>query len=255
MIGYFANMALPRLGEITRCGVLSKTDKIPFDSLFGTVVAERVFDLIILIILIIGVIVFQLKLVGGFVDDRIFTPLLAKFSNNVMPILLILFIFLLLLIIIFFLFRYFKPRLKEKSFYSKIAEFINGFFEGLKTILKLKNKSGFLFYTFVIWFMYFLMTYVVFNSMPETSHLTVIDGITVLAIGSLGMVAPVPGGIGAYHFFVKAILYELYNIPSTAAASWATLIHTTQAIMLIVVGVFSYIMIFLQRKKAEHVKT
>ncbi|MCK4637978.1 MAG: flippase-like domain-containing protein [Bacteroidales bacterium] len=255
MIGYFANMALPRLGEITRCGVLSKTDKIPFDSLFGTVVAERVFDLIILIILIIGVIVFQLKLVGGFVDDRIFTPLLAKFSNNVMPILLILFIFLLLLIIIFFLFRYFKPRLKEKSFYSKIAEFINGFFEGLKTILKLKNKSGFLFYTFVIWFMYFLMTYVVFNSMPETSHLTVIDGITVLAIGSLGMVAPVPGGIGAYHFFVKAILYELYDVPSTAAASWATLIHTTQAIMLIVVGVFSYIMIFLQRKKAEHVKT
>ncbi|MCD4773921.1 MAG: flippase-like domain-containing protein [Bacteroidales bacterium] len=252
MIGYFANMALPRLGEITRCGVLAKKDKISFDSLFGTVVAERVFDMIVLFTMIFFVIVFQLKLVGSFVNKHIFSPLSSEFSTNITPIIIIGGIFIMAILLTIFFMKQFMPKISELSIYTKTKEFITGFFVGIKTIYKLKKKWLFLFYTFVIWFMYFLMTYFVFFTMEATSNLTIIDGITILAIGSLGMVAPVPGGLGAYHFIVKAILVELYFIPSAIAASWATLIHTSQGVLILAVGALSYFLIFLQKKKTKN---
>ncbi len=249
MIGYFTNMALPRLGEITRCGVLSKKDKISFDSLFGTVVAERVFDMIVLLTMIFLVIVLQIKLVGNFIGKHVFYPLASEFSTNITPIIIIGGIFVLIIFLTIFFMKHFMPKISELSLYSKIREFITGFFTGIKTIYKLEKKWLFLFYTFVIWLMYFMMTYLVFFSMEATSHLTIIDGITILAIGSLGMVAPVPGGLGAYHFIVKAVLVELYFIPSAIAASWATLIHTSQGVLIFTVGALSYFLIFLQKKK------
>lgn len=252
MIGYFANMAIPRLGEVSRCGVLHKKDGIPFDSLLGSVVAERVFDLIVLLFLIFTVIVFQLELVGGFVHRLIVEPLFSKFSNNVSGILTVFSIIGLVIILGFVLHRIFRHKLQESDIFNKIKGFLKGFLDGVKTIWKLERRWEFFFYTFMIWFMYFLMTYVVFFAMDATSKLTIIDGITVLAIGSLGMVAPVPGGIGAYHFIVKAILFELYLIPNDVAASWATLIHTSQSLLIVLLGSFSYFMILsLKRRKAQ----
>ncbi len=253
MVGYLANLAFPRLGEVTRCGVLSKTEKIPFDSLFGSVVAERVFDFIVLILIIVGTIVFQINLVGGFVNRMIFEPIFSKAQSNALTMLYVALFAIIIVILIIFLIRYLKSRFKKTNFYNKIEDFIKGFFDGLKTIKNLKNKSGFFIWTFVIWLMYFLMTYVVFFSMEATSGLTVIDGITVLAIGSLGMVAPVPGGIGSYHFIVKAILFELYGISSAAAASYATIMHSSQTIFVIFVGAISYFILFTISKKSKNV--
>ena len=84
--------------------------------------------------------------------------------------------------------------------------------------------------------------------MEATSHLTAIDGLTVLVLGSMGMVAPVPGGLGAYHFIVKATLFEIYKVPNEMAASWATLIHASQSLMLVILGSFSYFMLVSARK-------
>ena len=253
MVGYLANLAFPRLGEVTRCGVLSKTEKIPFDSLFGSVVAERVFDFLVLMLIIIGTIVFQINLVGGFVNRLIFEPLFSKAQSSYLTILYIVLLVIILVLICVFLIKYLKSRLKKTNFYHKIEGFKKGFFDGLKTIKNLKNKSGFFIWTFVIWLMYFLMTYVVFFAMEATSGLTIIDGITVLAIGSLGMVAPVPGGIGSYHFIVKAILFELYGIGSAAAASYATIVHSSQILFVILVGAISYFILFTISKKSKNV--
>ena len=253
MVGYLANLAFPRLGEVTRCGVLSKTEKIPFDSLFGSVVAERVFDFLVLMLIIIGTIVFQINLVGGFVNRLIFEPLFSKAQSSYLTILYIVLLVIILVLICVFLIKYLKSRLKKTNFYHKIEGFKKGFFDGLKTIKNLKNKSGFFIWTFVIWLMYFLMTYVVFFAMEATSGLTVIDGITVLAIGSLGMVAPVPGGIGSYHFIVKAILFELYGIGSAAAASYATIVHSSQTLFVILLGAISYFILFTISKKSKNV--
>ena len=254
MVGYFANLALPRLGEVSRCGMLSKRENIPFDSLFGSVVAERVFDLIVLIIMMISIVVFQFEMVGGFVNKVIFEPVLAKFSNNLSGIFIFLIVVIVVIITAIILYRIFKARLQQSNIYIKTCKFFKGFLDGLKTIMKLKRRTAFLFFTLIIWGMYFLMTYVVFFSLKATSHLTVIDGITVLALGSMGMVAPVPGGLGAYHFIVKATLFEIYKIPNEIAASWATLIHTSQSLMLIVVGAFSYFMLVSANKIADHAK-
>lgn len=251
MIGYFANMAIPRLGEVSKCGVLHKKDGIPFDSLLGSVVAERVFDLFILLILIVTVVTFQMKLVGGFVNHLVVEPLVSKFSNNISAILIAIGIIGAFILLAVILYRVYNERLQQSELFNKIKSFLKGFLDGAKTIWKLEKRFAFLFYTFIIWFMYFLMTYVVFFAMDATSNLTVIDGLTILAIGSLGMVAPVPGGIGAYHFIVKALLFELYLIPNDIAASWATLVHASQSLLIVLLGTFSYFMILSMKRKAN----
>jgi len=255
MVGYLANLAFPRLGEVTRCGSLSKIEKIPFDSLFGSVVAERVFDFIVLIFIIIGTIVFQINLVGGFVNRLIFEPIFSKAQSDYLTMLYVALFAIIIVLLLIFLLRYLKSRFKKTNYYHKIEGFIKGFFDGLKTIKNLKNISGFFIWTFILWLMYFFMIYVVFFAMEATSGLTIIDGITVLAIGSLGMVAPVPGGIGSYHFIVKAILFELYGISSAAAASYATILHSSQTIFVIFVGAISYFILFTISKKSKNVTT
>ena len=132
-----------------------------------------------------------------------------------------------------------------------------GFWEGILTIKRLKKKAWFLFWTLMIWGNYFLMTYLCFFALSATSHLTVIDGLTVLSLGSFGFVAPVPGGLGAYHFIVKAILVELYHITPASAASFATITHFAQTLILLVGGAISYLMVvlYLKRKRNEQTGT
>ncbi len=252
MVGYLANMAIPRLGEVSRCGMLSKKDGIPMNSLLGSVVAERVFDLIVLLTLIFFVILVQIDLVGGFMNRLIFEPLSSKFSNNFTGILYLVAIIIFIILICVLLHKKFQSKLNKLDFYQKIRTFFTGFKDGMKTIFKLKKRGLFFFYTFLIWLMYFLMTYIIFFAMDATSHLQVIDGITILAIGSLGMVVPTPNGMGAYHFIVKALLFELYLIPDNIAGSWALLIHTSQSLMILILGAFSYFMLISLKRKQNH---
>ncbi|MCD4680614.1 MAG: flippase-like domain-containing protein [Bacteroidales bacterium] len=252
MVGYLANTAIPRLGEITRCGVLSKKDKIPFDSLFGSVIAERVFDIIVLAFIMFAVIIFQLDLLSGFLSKHVISPINSKFSDNGLSSIIIISVIVLLLALFIVLLKLYAPRLRKLSFFNKIEAFFTGLLDGIKTILKIKTKALFLFYSFMIWVCYSLMTYVAFFAIQATSKLTVIDGITVMSMGSLGFVAPVPGGIGAYHFIVKAVLVELYKVPSEPAASYATILHSAQTIMIVLVGAFSYLMLMLLTRKSKN---
>lgn len=253
MVGYLANLAIPRIGEVTRCGVVSKTEKIPVNSLIGTVISERIFDMMVLIFITFLVIIFQLSLVGSFVSKYILDPFTGKFNGNKTSLLLFIVGVIVLFVIIVLLFRALRPWFRKFSLYQKFWNLIHGFWGGILTIIKMKQKGWFLFWTVMIWGNYFLMTYLVFFALPATSHLTVIDGLTVLSLGSFGIVAPVPGGIGAYHFIVKAILFELYHISAASAASYATIAHFTQTLILLLGGAFSYLMvvIYMKRNKNE----
>lgn len=248
MIGYLANTAVPRMGEFMRCGVLSKKEKIPFNSLFGTVISERLFDLLMLFVIIVLVVVFQINHVGAFVFD-IFKPLMENIFSNITNII----IFVASVILFFGLITWFvyqsRRWIKKLRFYNKIRGFIDGLMDGVKTILKLKNKGLFLVYTILIWFFYALMVYFPVMMLEETSILTFVDGLTILAIGSLGIVAPVPGGIGAYHFIVKSVLVELYAIEGNAAGSFAAITHAGQTVMNVVVGALSYFYMMVVTKK------
>ena len=213
MMGYLANLALPRLGEISLCGFLSRKENIPFNALFGTVIAERVFDLFVLLFLIFMIVITQIKRIGGFLNELLIKPLLGIYSSNFMAIIIVLVSLILLVIVLLFVFRKLRPWFKTKIFYLKIESFIDGFMDGLKSIGKLKTKRQFFFHTFMIWFLYLIMIILPFYAFAETSFLTFLDGITILGIGSLGIVAPVPGGIGSYHFVVTKLLTQLNDVP------------------------------------------
>jgi hypothetical protein len=249
MTGYLANLALPRMGEVSRCMVLTRKDNIPFNRLFGTVIAERVFDMMVLLLIIVLVVLFQVQRIGGFINNVIIKPLLGTYTNDYSAILILVLIAIASLAIIYILFRWLRPWLKTTMLYGKIEEFINGVWGGIKSIGKVKNKWYFLFNTFMIWFLYLVMLMMPFYSFQETSHLNIIDGLTVLAIGSLGMVAPVPGGIGAYHFIITELLTQLYDIPAYVAAAFATANHAAQTLILLLGGALSYaLLVFIKRK-------
>ncbi len=246
MTGYLVNTGVPRMGEFVRCGVLSKKENIPFNSLFGTVISERFVDLITLVLLIFLVIIFQLQLMGDFLH-KYFDPFLHKLFSNIWNIGIVLAISSGLVISLYWYLEKNNNQLSQKPFYQKVHLFIKGVLDGIKTIKNMKQKGLFLFYTLMIWLFYALMVYYPVRMFAETSGLTFVDGLTLLAIGSLGIVAPVPGGIGAYHFIIKAILTELYHISAQTAISFATLTHAGQTLLNISMGSLGYLILFITR--------
>jgi len=246
MIGYLVNTGVPRMGEFVRCGVLSKKENIPFNALFGTVISERFFDLLTLVLLIFLVIIFQVQLLRDFLH-RFFDPFVQKVFSNIWTISISGLIILLVFVAIYWYLKKNKDQLNQKPFYQKFRLFSKGVIDGIRTIKTMKRKKTFLFYTFMIWLFYALMVYFPFRMLAETSGLTFMNGLTLLAIGSLGIVAPVPGGIGAYHFIVKSVLVELYHISAQSAMSFAVLTHAGQTFLNISVGALGYLTILLTK--------
>jgi uncharacterized protein (TIRG00374 family) len=251
MVGYLANMAFPRLGEVTRCGVLARKNGIPFNGLFGTVIAERAFDMIILLLIIITVIFLQLSLLSDFVDKYIVSYFTGMANRN--NIVLIMAVLTLVIVMPLLLFRIFFNRIRNHHTYNKARDFLLGLLNGIRTIGRIKHKWSFLGLTLIIWTLYTLMTFTAFFALDATSELDFVDGITVMSLGSLGMVAPVPGGIGAYQFIVKAILTEIYLIQSEPAVSYSIILWTAQSFMIIVLGAFSYYILVFKKSKKTHV--
>ena len=249
--GYLANFAFPRLGEITRCGSLSKAEKIPVDKLFGTVIVERVIDLAILVILLLILIIGRFDYFGNFIKDNIYTPLVEKVNESLGSTWILLLIIISLPVIIVIVYFLFRARLSKILVIQKIKSFIRGILDGLKTIYKLKRRWSFIFHSLLIWACYWLMTYAAFFTLPETSQLKLIDALFMLAVGTLGWVVPVQGGIGAYHYMVT-LGFTLYKIPREAGLTYATLSHGSQMIMLIVLGTISFMLLFaVQRKRSK----
>jgi len=250
MVGYMANTAVPRMGEFMRCGVLSKKEKIPFNALFGTVISERLFDMLVLLIIIFLVVIFQVELVGSFLS-KIFKPLFHSASANITFLVVSLFLVILSFVLIIWLLYVYKEKIKKLPFYQKVRLFLDGLWSGIKTVLKMKQKWLFIFYTVIIWFLYALMTWVPTKMYAETSSLTFIDGVTLLAISSLGIVAPVPGGIGAYHIIVKSFLHSVYGINQIVAGSFAAINHAGQTLFNVFMGIFSYFLLGILSKKQK----
>jgi uncharacterized protein (TIRG00374 family) len=241
-IGYFTNIAIPRAGEITRCTSLNQTEKIPVDKLFGTIILERVIDFIFLFSLIAITFTLKFDLFLSFLNQLIDFKSIP-FKNIILGFL---FFSIAVLLIVYLS----KKWIKKTTFYKKIATFLIGVKEGVLSINQLKDKWTFWFHTFIIWLMYLLMTYVCFFAIDQTSALTLIDGLYTMVIGGLGMVAPVQGGLGAYHYVVKLGLMEL-GIDSNPALLFATVVHTAQTLMTLAFGGVSILMVFLQKRRAN----
>lgn len=248
---YFTNLFIPRGGEITRCTSLNQIEKIPLDKLFGTILLERVIDFIFLFGLMILTLILKFNDILNF---YIAIQAQQKESNNDENI----FIIIAIISILITAYLVLKKWLKKSSLYTKSLNFIEGLKEGFKSIKKMKKKSTFWLHTFSIWIMYFLMTYICFFSIEETSHLTASDGIFLLVLGGVGMVIPTPGGIGSYHAIVMiglsvlgigSIAFGANGDASNPALLFPSIIHAGQTLMAIIMGSIGVLILFLSKKK------
>ncbi len=245
-IGYLANLAVPRLGEVTRCTVMNRADNIPVDTLFGTVLAERVIDLLMLGGCLILTLFLKLDSLLQLIDK---SGIGEKFQG--ISWLLYILGAILTMTLGFFLFRKFKSRLLKLPLVPKIVAFLAGVVDGFNTVIRLDKRMQFVAYTIGIWVLYFLMSYLYFFCLEETYGLTLADGIFVMLAGSLGIIAPAPGGIGAFHAAVIAGLVTL-GIEKDAAGTLAIIVHSSQTLMTLFAGSLALILLSLGRKKAQH---
>lgn len=255
MIGYLSNFALPRLGEVTRCVTLGKREKIPVDSLIGTVIIERVIDLVMLLMIMGVLIISWAEKFGVFFNENIFDPMREKLSDTFGGMIffwIIAFGALSLFLILIYLFR---KRLLKIALVRKIAEFLKGILDGLMTIKNMQRKWEFLLHSVLIWFLYILMTWVVVFALKETSSLTFVDGIFLLVIGGLGMSAPVTAGFGAFHWIVSRGMVFVYGLSLEQGGAYAILAHESNSILLILLGALSYLLLMLSRKKKSSPET
>lgn len=253
MVGYLANFAFPRIGEVTRCATLSSKEKIPVDKLFGTVIVERATDMICLFGLLFFLLFFRLDKFGSFIGNNLLKPLQEKFLETLAFSWIIWILLLALLISGIASYFIFREQISSMKGFTKLKNIIKGIFDGLKSIYKMKRRWEFLFHTAFIWINYLLMTWVVVFSMTSTSHLTLIDSIFILVIGGLGMSAPVQGGIGAYHWIVSRGIATVF--PSFVSLEdglvFATISHESQALLAITLGTISFFL--LVRKKNTNI--
>jgi uncharacterized protein (TIRG00374 family) len=244
MIGYLANFAFPRMGEITKCGVLKKTDNASFESLIGTVLIERASDMIMLLFCVILVFFIKIDIFGEFLIHKIFQPLIFKSSG---------FSYLSLIVIIFILvFIYLLLHLTRKNVFghkvkSRVKSIYYGIIDGLKSVVRMKKRGLFVLYSFLVWGSYLLMTWLLLLSTEPTSGLSIIEGLFIMVVGSFGMVAPVQGGFGAFHIMTKMGL-SLFGISAEDGLAFATIAHESQTIYYIVFGTLSMILLFAKRK-------
>lgn len=245
MIGYFANLAIPRMGEFTRCGIVAKYEKVEYSKLLGTIITERVVDLIMLLLLTLIVFVTQFKQIGIFIDtnDNLGSGLKLLLTSKWVWIIGISGVFI--IIIAWFL-------LVKSQYYSKINNFLKGLKEGILSIKKLDKPISFIFHTVFIWFMYYMMLYVCFWAFPFGKGVAPLVALTVFVISSYGMVAPVQGGIGAWHFMVisSVVLYYSHIADiSMIAKSFALLVHGAMTLLYIVVGIICLIFLPIHNRK------
>jgi uncharacterized protein (TIRG00374 family) len=228
MIGYIVNLAVPRGGEVSRCYNLYKLENAPPEISFGTVVAERVVDIIFLFTLIGASFLAEwdklttfLSSLGVSADGFTISPWIIIGAVAIIAGLFLLF------------FRFRKN--------EKLKKIFSGFKEGLMAVFRVKNKSLFIFYSLAIWGLYFLMTYAVIKAFPETSTLGFSAVLTLFALGTIAMTVPLPGGAGSYHTIVPLGLVMLYNLPKPDAIAFVFVFHAWQTLILIIAGVVSLI--------------
>ena len=229
IVSYFFALFIPRFNDFVRCYLISKTNDIKVSSSLGTVVSERIFDLISLLIISLLFFIIEFDLFTDFFS----TYILTNISFDVYYLIIFFFV---IIVIISFLYYLNK---KSDAFSSKFSEFK----KGVLSVNKYYKNKKFLLSTLILWIIYFLMGYVIFFSLEETSSLAISSGIAVLVAGSLGMVVPVNAGIGAYHFLVASILIS-YNINYETGLFFATILHTSQIICLALLGIVSSLILF-----------
>ncbi|WP_412466994.1 lysylphosphatidylglycerol synthase transmembrane domain-containing protein [Pedobacter sp. KLB.chiD] len=239
MIGYLANLALPRFGEIGRCSVVHKAAKVPMFASIGTVITERLFDILMLLLTSLAMLIFQYDSVADFLYQTIYLNVTKKLStvNYWWLIGIGVLILLFTVIAVYFL---------RQKFSKKFLRIFVNLRQGFGSYSKLKQKGLFLTYTLGIWFFYLLSMYFAFSSIPSTTGLHFNAAFTAIVFSGFAMAAPVQGGIGVFHWMVAQSLI-LYGISFKDGLAYSTIIHSSQVLLILVLGSLSLCLILTRK--------
>ena len=244
-IGNISNFVFPRIGEFIRCGVITRRSvpvspdnpehkKASYDKVLGTVVLERSWELLVMLMLLVVVVVGGFDRFGGFFMEQIWTPMSQRLDFSIWWIVALLALAGSACCYALWRFRDTNPVC------SKVWGIFRGILQGFASCLKMERKWLFFAYTAFIWMTYWLMAASTMWAAPFLDHLDLIDALFISLVGGLGFAVPVPGGIGAFHFIISLALSGIYGVPTEIGIIYATLSHTSQAITQILFGAGSY---------------
>ena len=231
-IGNISNFVFPRIGEFVRCGVITRRTTVTYDKVLGTVVLERGWELLVMLLMLALVLALGYERFGSFFVEQIWTPLSQKLNMWWVVAGAV----VLIAAGVALIWKY-KTR---NTFLGKVAGIFKGLIQGFSSCLRMERKWMFFAYTAFIWLVYWFMAACTVWAAPFLSHLDVVDALFLSLVGGLGFAVPVPGGIGAFHFIIGLTLSTIYGVPMETGIIYATISHTSQAITQILFGAVSY---------------
>lgn len=247
IVGYLANYGIPRMGEVSRCSLAAKYDKVPFEVAFGTVITERIVDFFLFLLIFVLTLAFQFNQLSGLANDLIFSELyemMTQASRHPAQLATLIITFLVFVYALWAFRKKFGRLLK-----GRMGKVLRGMGEGLGSIRKLERPWAFVFTTLLIWASYFYSLYFCFFALDATSHLGQSECLTLLLFGTFGVVLA-PGGLGAYPAIVGGILLYTYKVDMAAAFALPWLSWTCQFLMVLVLGLAALIILpFYNRKR------
>ena len=240
-IAYASNVVIPRVGEVSRCAVLTRYDKIPFSKALGTLVAERLIDMLLVLLFVCVMLLTQFD---------VFLSLFAQTGTNeaslsalfTSPKTYIIIGGVVALCALLWVF------LKRTSLYVKVKQMVHGFVDGLLSLRTMHRKGLFALYTIGIWMGYFLEFYLAFFCFSFTAELSVVQALVIFAAISLAIIIPTPNGAGPWHFVVISMMM-LYGVPELEASSFALIVHAFQTLGVMFLGAYGWVALQLRNKK------
>ena len=247
MIGYLVNAGVPRLGEVVKCTLLARYEKLRADRLVGTIVMERAVDVVCLIIVFVATLIFQ----GSIIGEHVAAKFSTFFTDNTGHTSIVKIAVVLSSVIVFvFILYFFLKRFGHIDAVAKIKNVLNGILHGLNSIRLVRHKGRFLFWTGCMWVLYLAGTTIGIYALQETAFLGIGGGLTTLAFGSIGMIVT-PGGIGAYALIVSQLMGWYGLNPDTIGNALGWLLWSVQTIIILIGGVICFALLSYHNKNRE----
>ena len=242
-IAYASNILIPRVGEVSRCAVLTKYDRIPFSKALGTLVAERLIDMLLVAVFVCVMLLTQFDVFMSLFATT-GTSGISLGSLLVSPKTYIVIAAIVAGAALLWLW------LKNTTLYAKMKQLVRGFVDGLMSLRTMQHKGLFVLYTLGIWVGYFLEFYIAFFCFPFTADLSVVQGLVIFAAISLAIIIPTPNGAGPWHFVVISMM-TLYGVSQTGASSFALIVHTFQTLGVMMLGVYGWVALQVRNRKPK----
>jgi putative membrane protein len=245
-MSYAASLVIPRVGEVTRCGTLKKTDGVSFSKSLGTVVTERVVDSLLMLLFTSVAFLWQLPMFVRFMDETgmDFSSLLRRFTGTGYLVTFICLVAALAAAVV---------AVKRFAVFRKGRDMLQGIWEGILSLRHVKNLPLYLLYSLLIWVGYFLHFYIAFFCFPFTAQLSLGAAFLIFCVGTFAVLVPTPNGAGPWHFAVKTMLV-LYGVADGQAVMFALAVHTIQTALVVALGVMGWSRVALRGQRREAVE-